>query len=71
MLHIEFETEQQIEIAGMLWDAETEEDVNQILEAYGIEAVVVREMMVAATYDTTTDLRTATRYLKKFRLKKC
>ena len=69
-MEIQFKTYQQRLIADQLWIAETEDDVNHILETYGTEAVVVKEMMVADFWDkeVVTDVRTTRRLLKKLKL---
>jgi len=39
-----------------------------LLRAFGLEAYIVREMMVAATYDEVEDVAFAQQVLKPFRL---
>lgn len=48
-------------IADLLWAAETEQDVLSIVRQFGHDALVVREMMVAAAMDEDmgTDLAEA------------
>ena len=55
-LEIEFRTVQQVEIAQALWQAETQEDVDTLLEFYGREGHVVHQMITAAHLDTIQDL---------------
>jgi len=49
------QTPQQHAIADLLWAAQTEDEVAEIVGTYGRVAVVVREMMIAAAMDEVND----------------
>lgn len=49
------DTPQQHAIADLLWTAQTEDEVAEIVRTYGRAAVVVREMMIAAAMDEIND----------------
>jgi hypothetical protein len=51
MIQIVFPEKWQCEIADMLWAAESYDEVQSIIETYGVEAEVVYEMIIAATLD--------------------
>ena len=55
-------------IADMLWEAPTMKDVAAIVQAIGPDAAVVRDMLVAATYDEFAETDLAEDILRKFRL---
>lgn len=62
-MEIQFKTHEQTRIAELLWNCETEREVNVVLRAFGIDAYIVREMMVAATYDEVEETTLAERVL--------
>ena len=49
------DTPQQHAIADLLWSAQTEDEVAEIVGTYGHVAIVVRELMIAAAMDEVTD----------------
>lgn len=57
-MELVLQTPQQHAIADLLWAAQTEEEVAEIVSTYGRVAVVVRELMIAAALDEVnrTDL---------------
>ena len=68
MLEITFNTHEQTVIAELLWNCESEREVNVVLKTFGLEAYIVREMMVAATFDQVEDVALAQHFLKPFQL---
>lgn len=67
MIHIDGFTAKQKVIADLLWEAETTEELVSIMLVFGKEEVsVVKEMIVAATYDQMEDTDIANDYLKRF-----
>ena len=67
-MEIQFRTAEQRRIADLMWACQTNEEVNVLLRAFGLEAYIVREMMVAATYDEVEDVALAQQVLKPYRL---
>lgn len=67
-MEIQFRTDEQRRIADLMWACQTNEEVNVVLRAFGLEAYIVREMLVAATYDEVEDVALAQQALKPFRL---
>lgn len=57
-------TPQQHAIADLLWSAQDESEVAEIISTYGHVALVVREMMIAAAMDEITDTELATEFLR-------
>ena len=55
----------QCKIAELLWKAQTQKDVQEIITIFGHDARVVYEMMVAATFDDVSDLTEAQQALTK------
>ena len=67
-MEIRFKTVEQRRIADLLWDCQSQEEVNVILRAFGLQAYIVKEMMIAATYDDVEDVALAQQVLKPYRL---
>ena len=63
-MEIQFKTVRQSQIADLMWEAETNEEVYKLINHFGHDAVVVYHMMVAATYDEVTDIELAEGILK-------
>jgi hypothetical protein len=62
-MEILFKTHEQTVIAELLWNCETEREVNVVLKTFGLEAYIVREMMIAATFDQVEETHLAERVL--------
>lgn len=54
----------QHEIANLMWEAETNEEVSELITKFGHDAMVVYHMMVAATFDDVEDVFVANHILK-------
>ena len=67
-MEIQFKTTEQKRIADLLWSCQSQAEVNVVLRIYGLQAYVVKEMMIAATYDDIEDVALAQQVLKPFRL---
>ena len=67
-MDIQFKTHQQTVIADLLWNCETDREVNVVLRIFGLDAYIVKEMMLAEVYDDVDDVALAQHYLKPFRL---
>jgi threonine dehydratase len=63
-MQIQFETAKQHEIADLLWVAEDEAEVAAVIRKFGKDAVVVREMMIAAAMDDIDDTELAVEILR-------
>jgi hypothetical protein len=68
MLEIQFRTAEQRRIADIMWACQTNEEVNVVLRTFGREAYVVREMLIAATFDEADSVEEAKEYLARFAL---
>jgi hypothetical protein len=67
-MEIQFKTVEQRRIADLLWACQSQAEVNVILRAFGLQAYIVKEMMIAATYDDVEDVALAQQVLKPYRL---
>jgi len=60
MIHIEGLTKKDVEICRLLWNCDSLEDVDRMVNAmpaaYKARAVVMRELMTAAQLDTVEDV---------------
>lgn len=54
----------QHKIADLLWIAVDEQEVAEIIKQYGRDAVVVRELMIAAAMDEIDDTELAAEFLR-------
>ncbi len=61
-------TDEQKRIADLLWTCQSQEEVNVVLRVFGIEAYIVKEMILAEVYDDIDDVEIAQHYLKPFML---
>lgn len=57
-------TARQHKIADLLWIAVDEQEVAEIVQKYGRDAVVVRELMIAAAMDEINDTDLAAEVLR-------
>lgn len=62
-MEITFKTHEQTVIAELLWNCETDREVNVVLKTFGQEAYIVREMIIAATFDQVEETHLAERVL--------
>jgi hypothetical protein len=62
-MEIQFKTHEQTQIAELLWNCETDREVNVVLRTFGLNAYIVREMIVAATFDQIAETTLAERVL--------
>lgn len=62
-------TKQQHQIADLLWAAESVEEADAIVQKFGRDAIVVRDLMLAATMDEVTDTDLAVNVLNQIRSK--
>ena len=62
-MEIQFKTQRQLMIADLLWVAPTFKDVSAIVAASGVDGIIVRDMMIAETYDEFMETDLAERVL--------
>jgi hypothetical protein len=67
-MEIQFKTDEQRRIADLLWNCQSQQEVNIVIRAFGVQAQVVKEMILAATYDEVEDVSLAQQALKPYRL---
>jgi hypothetical protein len=67
-MEIQFKTNEQKRIADLLWSCQSQAEVNVVLRVFGVQGYIVKEMILAATYDEVEDVALAQHYLKPFRL---
>lgn len=64
-------TKRQVEIAELLWQCEDSCDVEQVVELYGTDAAIVRELMRASAIDEWVDKQQefpqVMRFLEKYK----
>jgi hypothetical protein len=58
----------QARIADLLWKCETTQQVDAVILLFGSDAVVVRDMIIAAQLDEVQETRLAGRVLDQFRI---
>lgn len=64
-MELRLQNQLQVKIADMLWEAESQSDVNKILRVFGHDARVVYELMIAATFDEVQDTQDACRVIQQ------
>jgi hypothetical protein len=62
-MQIDFKTDEQKRIADLLWNCQSQQEVNIVIRAFGIQAQIVKEMIIAATYDQIQETDLAERVL--------
>lgn len=50
-IEIENLSKRQRELADMLWNCDTHDEMQGIVDKYGVQAMIVRDMIIAAVYD--------------------
>ena len=64
-MEIKFDNQLQTHIADLIWEAESENQVSEILAIYGKDAQVVLDMILAETFDQVLDTDMAMEQLNK------
>ena len=67
-MEIQFKTNEQKRIADLLWACQSQQEVNIVIRAFGVQAQIVKEMILAATYDQVEEVDLAQHFLKPYRL---
>ncbi len=57
-MQIQFQNTKQVMLANLLWECPTQEEVNQVIKTYGVEAQIVFNMIIAAAIDDDTKEQT-------------
>lgn len=68
MIQIAGFTQRQGDLATMIWNTESADKVNAIIAQHGVDAIIARDMILAAVFDEITDIDQAEQVLEKFRL---
>ena len=58
-------TSRQKQCAALLWQSQTKRQVDVIVELFGVDAVIVRELITAHTLDEIDDTEVAMVFLKE------
>lgn len=66
-IEIQFQHSQQVALAELLWNADTQEEVDAILAEHGRMAYVVRDMLIAAQLDEVQDTDIAEAVIKRIK----
>lgn len=61
-------TPHQVDIANILWNCQSTEEMFSMVEALGKDAEVVRDMIIAGTLDDFDDTDIAQHFLSDYRL---
>ncbi len=60
---VQFKTLRQRLIADLLWQAPTVNEMNAIVTAAGVDGIIARDMLIAATFDQHEETHLAERVL--------
>lgn len=66
-MEILFANKRQVEIADLLWAADTQKEADAVIRKFGREAVVVQQMIIAAAFDNITDVSDAAHVLENLK----
>lgn len=66
-MEILFANKRQVEIADLLWVANSQKEVDAVIRKFGHEAVVVQQMIIAAAFDEITDVSDAAHVLENLK----
>lgn len=66
VMKLELANSLQVEIADLMWQAQSLKDTQLIIDQYGVDGIIVREMMMAAICDEDDDVDLAKSILDKF-----
>ena len=58
-------TDRQRQCADLLWQSQTKRQVDVIVELFGVDAIIVRDLIVASTLDEIDDTEVAMVFLKE------
>jgi hypothetical protein len=64
-MELEGLNEKQMEIADLLWVCHSQQEVAAVINRYGVDAVVVRDLMLAAHFDRCQDTTVAKQELDR------
>ena len=66
-MELQLQNDRQVKIADLLWEAQDQASVNLIIRTFGHDALVVYDMMIAATMDQVSETNLAEQVLEKYR----
>jgi len=69
-MEIEFKTKLHNHIADLMWEADDDQKVKDIIKVYGVDGQIVYNMIMAAFFDEVMDTDIAEAVLKKYTKKK-
>jgi len=58
-------TDRQKQCADLLWQSQTKQQVDVIVQLFGVDAIIVRDLIVASTLDEIDDTEVAMVFLKE------
>lgn len=64
-MEIKFENELQVKIADLIWDADSMEDVDNIIAFFGHDGLVVYHMLIAHYFDESDEVNSAGQFLEE------
>lgn len=64
-MELHLQNKAQVRIADLLWAADSQEQVDSILQAYGHEARVVHDLMLIAAFDEVENTHAADRVIQE------
>jgi hypothetical protein len=67
-MELNLQNKLQHQIADLLWEAKDRERIKDIIKVYGVDAVIVLNMMLAAYYDEVDAIDLVEPILQKYRL---
>lgn len=69
-MKIVFANKRQCEIADLMWEAQDNDEIQQIIKKFGDDAIIVYTMMMASYYDQINDTNIALEILNNIFHKK-
>lgn len=61
-------TQSQSKLADMIWQSESMEEVAELVKQHGVDAIIARDMIIAAFIDDENDTGLAAKVLEQFML---
>ena len=68
MIELKGLTTRQVQMADILWNCKTSEQVEACITLWGTDAIIVRDLLIAVTLDETDRVDVANEYLARFRI---
>jgi hypothetical protein len=64
-MEIQFANQNQVKIADLMWEADSKDEVDKIISIFGHDAIVVFQMITAATFDEVGEVDIAKEILDR------